>query len=198
MNDNSTNPSRPPRRNRGLLLGATAVAGVAMIATTAPVVAANLVTSGDLAKGAVTTSKIAKKAVKTGKLADNAVKTKKIKDGAVTSSKLAAGAVTRDHLAADLQSLWAVVWGGPSIVRGKGAVAVAFEGANTQYRVTFDRDISKCAYTATLSQPDSNDAEQIGIVNVSSMIGEPKAVLVRTRDADGVADSRGFTVHVWC
>lgn len=198
MNGNSST-NRPPRRTSArLLLGTTAVAGLAVIAATAPVAAGSLVTSDDLAKNAVTTSKIATKAVKANKIANGAVKTKKIKDGAVTSSKLAAGSVTRSHLAAELQPLWAVIWGGPSIVRGNGAVSVAFEGVSSQYRVTFDRDISKCSYTATLSQPDSNDPEQIGIVNVSSMIGEPKAVLVRTRDHDGVADSRGFTVHVWC
>jgi hypothetical protein len=209
MNDNSTGTTRPLARTRGrLLLGAAAVAGLAMMATTAPVVAGNLVTSGDLAKGAVTTPKIGKKAVKSKKLADGAVKTAKIKDGAVTtpklgdgavtSSKVAAGSVTRNHLAADLQPLWAVVWGGPSIVRGKGAVSVAHEGIDSQFRVTFDRDISQCGYTATLSQPDSNDPEQIGMANVSSMIGDPKSVLVRTRDHAGVSASRGFTVHVWC
>ncbi|MBJ7356189.1 hypothetical protein [Nocardioides sp.] len=199
MNVNSTDPNRPPRRaRRGLVLGASAVAGVAMLATTAPVVAANLVDSKDLAKGAVTSSKIAKNAVKTNKLAPGAVKTKKIKDGAVTSSKLAAGAVTRNHLAADLQPLWAVVWGGPSIVRGKGAVAVEHVGVDSQFRVTFDRDVSQCSYTATPSQPDSDDPQQIGMLNVSSAIGSANSVIVRTRDHDGVAQSLGFTIHVWC
>jgi hypothetical protein len=199
MNANRTSADHPPRRTRGgLLLGATAVAGLAVIAATAPVVAGNLVTTSDLAKGAVTTPKIAKKAVKANKLAKGAVKTGKIKDGAVTSSKLAAGSVTRSHVAADLQPLWAVVWGGPSIVRGKGAVAVQHEGANWVFRVTFDRDVSQCSYTATPSQPDSNDPEQVGMVNVSSMIGNPSSVIVRTRDQDGVGDSKGFTLHVWC
>ncbi|GAB3255825.1 hypothetical protein [Nocardioides dilutus] len=199
MNDNVRTTTHPPRRARGrLLVAATAVAGLAVVATTAPVVAGNLVTSSDIAKGAVTAPKIAKKAVKANKIANGAVKTKKLKDGAVTSSKLAAGSVTRNHVAADLQPLWAVVWGGPSIVRGKGAVSVQHEGANWVFRVTFDRDVSQCSYTATPSQPDSGDPEQIGMVNVASMIGNPNSVIVRTRDHDGVADSKGFTIHVWC
>lgn len=195
MNANSTSTNGSPRR--GLLVGAT-VAGVAMIATAAPVVAAGQVTTSDLAKGAVTSSKIAKKAVKANKIAKGAVRTNKIKDGAVTSPKLANGAVTRSHLASDLQPLWAVVWGGPSIVRGKGAVSVEHVGSNSQFRVTFDRDVSQCSYTATPSQPDSDDGEQIGMVNVSSAIGNPSAVIVRTRDHDGVAQSLGFTVQVSC
>jgi hypothetical protein len=199
MNANTRSTNRPPRRTTGrLLLGTAAVAGVAMIATAAPVVAGNLVTTSDLAKGAVTSPKIAKKAVKANKIAKNAVKTKKLKDGAVTSAKLADGSVTRSHVAADLQPLWAVVWGGPTIVRGEGAVAVQHEGANWVFRVTFDRDVSQCSYTATPSQPDSNDPEQVGMVNVSSMIGNPSSVIVRTRDQDGLADSKGFTIHVWC
>jgi hypothetical protein len=165
MNANSNHTNRPPRRARGGLILAAAVAGVAMVATTAPVVAGNLVTSKDLAKGAVTAPKIAKKAVKANKLANGAVKTKKIKDGAVTSPKLASGAVTRSHLAADLQPLWAVVWGGPSITRGNGAVAVAFEGVNSQYRVTFDRGhlrvrLHRHAQPARLGRPGADRHRQ--------------------------------------
>ena len=91
-----------------------------------------------------------------------------------------------------------MVWGGPAIPRGKGAVSVAFEGSPAQYRVTFDRDISQCSYTASMSSPKSNDVEQIGLVSVSSFAGDPKAVLVRTRDYDGTLPSHGFTVQVWC
>lgn len=199
MNDNR-NDHTGSRRRTGvrLVAGAAAVAAVAMVATTAPVVAKDLVTTSDLAKGAVTSPKIAKKAVKPRHLAQGAVKTAKIKNGAVTSAKLAPGSVSRNHVTADLQPLWAVVWGGPSIARGKGAVAVQFEGVNTQYRVTFDRDVSQCSYTASLSGRDSGDPEQIGMVNVSAFAGDPNAVLVRTRDHDGVAASRGFTVQVLC
>lgn len=208
MNDNSTTTITPRRSRRGLVAGAVGVAGIAVLATTAPVVAGNLVTSSDLAKGAVTTPKIAKKAVKAKKLADGAVKTPKIRDGAVTSaklgdgavtsSKLAAGSVGRAQLASDLQPLWAVVWGGPSILRGKGAVGVQFEGVNWAYRVTFDRDVSQCSYGVTMSQPNSASPEQVGMANVSSYNGDPKAVIVRTRDHDGVGDPKGFTVQVWC
>ena len=124
--------------------------------------------------------------------------TSKLKDGAVTSPKLAAGSVTRSHLGADLQPLWAVIWGGPTLLRGKGAVSVAHEGVNSQFRVTFDRDVSQCSYTATISQPNSQNTSQNGLVNVSSFTGDPKAVLVRTTDTDGVGESKGFTLHVWC
>jgi len=199
MNDNSTSTTRSPRRYRGrLLAGATVVAGLAVMAATAPVVASNLVDTGDLAKGAVTSPKIAKKAVKTKNLADGAVKTIKIQDAAVTSSKLAAGSVGRTQLAPDLQPLWAFVWGGPTINKGKGAVSVAVEGVVGNYRVTFDRDVSQCGYTATMASPKSTDPEQVGFIDVSSFSADPKAVIVRTRDTAGPLAPRGFTVQVWC
>jgi hypothetical protein len=188
MNANSTSSTRQPRRSRGLIAGVAAAAGLAVVGATAPVVAGTLVHTDDLANHAVTAPKIAKKAVKGKSLAPAAVKTGKLRDGAVT----------REKLAADLQPLWAVVWGGPAINKGKGAVAVAYEGVNSQVRVTFDRDVSKCSYTATMSQPDSQDLEQNGFVNVSSFTGDPKAVLVRTRDTAGAPAPRGFTVQVWC
>ena len=209
MNDNLTSTARPARRGtRRLIVGAAAIAGLALVASTAPGVAGSLIGSNDLAKGAVTAPKIAKKAVKTKALADGAVKTTKIQDGAVTSpkladgsvtaSKLAAGSVSRTNLAADLQPLWAFVWGGPTINKGKGAVSVAVEGVVGQYRLTFDRDVSACGYTATMASPKSTDPEQIGFINVQSFNGDPKAVLVRTRDSAGPLAARGFTVQVWC
>jgi hypothetical protein len=186
--DTSTCTTRRPRRSRGLIAGVAAVAGLAVIGATAPVVAGTLVHTDDLAKHAVTSDKIARNAVKGKALAAGAVKNRKIRDGAVTYAKLSA----------DLQPLWAVVWGGPTINKGKGAVAGAYEGVNSQVRVTFDRDVSKCSYTATMSQPDSQDVEQNGFINVSSFTGDPKAVLVRTRDTAGAPAPRGFTVQVWC
>ena len=202
MNANSTNTTLPSSRtrrgSRRLLGGAVAVAGVALIASTAPGVAGGLITSSDLANRAVTTPKIAKKAVKTKNLADSAVKTAKIKDGAVTTDKLAAGSVGRSQLAPDVQPLWAFVWGGPTINKGRGAVSVAVEGVTGQYRVTFDRDVSKCGYTATMASPDSTDPEQNGFINVSSFSADPKAVIVRTRDIAGPLAARGFTIQVWC
>ena len=200
MNANSTNTctTAPSRRGRRLLGGAAVIAGVAMAASTAPGVAGSLVGTSDLAKGAVTTPKIAKKAVVAKKIANGAVKTKKLASHAVTTDKLANGSVGRDQLASEVQPLWALVWGGPTINRGKGAVSVAVEGVAGNYRVTFDRDVSTCGYTATMASPTSTDPEQIGFVNVSSFAADPKAVIVRTRDTAGVVSAHGFTVQVWC
>ncbi len=77
-------------------------------------------------------------------------------------------------------------------------MSVAVEGVVGQYRVTFDRDVSQCGYTATMASPKATDPEQIGFINVSSFGPDPKAVIVRTRDSAGPLAARGFTVQVWC
>ena len=120
-----------------------------------------------------------------------------IADGTVGTGDLAAGSVGRAQLATDLQPLWAFVWGGPTINKGKGATAVESLSAGN-YKLTFDRDVSACGYTATMAAPTSISPEQVGFVSVSAFNGSPNAVNVRTRDFDGAPAAHGFTVQVWC
>jgi hypothetical protein len=185
MNTHSTTTNGRPSLRR--LLGVVAALVAVVMLAAAPSVAGKLINTKDIAKGAVTTPKIAKKAVKAKSLAD----------GSVRSAKIAPGAVTRAHLASDLQPLWAFVWGGPSINKGKGATAVS-SVSDGNYKVTFDRDVSACAYTATLAAPTSVSPEQTGIISVSAFTADPAAVNVRTRALDGSPAARGFTVQVWC
>ncbi|MDP3892400.1 hypothetical protein [Nocardioides sp.] len=177
------------KNRRGLVAGAAGLLALVLVATTAPVAANHLVVrTSDLVKGAVTTPKIAKGAVKPGKIAK----------GAVRSGKIADGAVTRSKMSTDLQPLWAMVWGGPSISRGRGAVSVEESGANWILKLTFDRDVSACSYTATPSAPTAGNPEQVGMISLRPFTGEPSALLVTTRDHTGAPDPLGFTVHVLC
>lgn len=194
----SKTPQQPPRRRR-IVLGAACVGAVLMALTMQPVAAKqDKVRTSDIAKKAVTAPKLAKQAVKTGKIREGAVTTAKIRDGAIAPGKIAPGAVGQAALADDLVPRWAVVWGGPTIVRGHGAVSVAYQGLNWQYRLRFDRDISGCSTTATLSGASAGDPEQTGMISVAPYAGDPNAVLVVTRDHDGVGDPRGFTVQILC
>lgn len=188
------------RRNRSrLVAGAVGLFALVLVATTAPVAANHLVVrTSDLVKGAVTTPKIDKRAVKAGKIAKGAVRSGKIAKGAVRSGKIADGAVTRSKISPDLQPLWAMVWGGPSISRGRGAVSVEEEGADWILKLTFDRDVSACSYTATPSAPTAGNPEQVGMISLRPFTGEPSALLVTTRDHTGAPDPLGFTVHVLC
>ena len=172
--------TRTTRARRSLAGAVAVVAAAALLTATSPVAAEQAGTgTTDIANGAVTTPKLAK----------NAVTAKKIKPKAVTRGKLKPA----------LRPMWAVVWSGPTIDRGRGAEGVSNVGASTfQYRVDFARNVSKCAYTAAISTAPAGGAEQIGMVSVAPFAGQPTSVLVVTRDHEGFGAPRGFTVRVDC
>lgn len=175
----TTSTTSPRRRSRGLAAAVAVVATTAMLTATSPVAAKVDVGTSDLANGAVTTPKLAK--------------------NAVTAKKIRSKAVTRAKLKPSLRPMWAVVWGGPTIDRGRGAVDVSTVGASSfSFQVEFNRRVANCAYTATLSTASAGGAEQIGMASVAPYSGDPKSVLVVTRDQDGVGAARGFTVRVDC
>lgn len=69
----------------------------------------------------------------------------------------------------------AVVGAGGNLIRGRGATAAAIESGPSTYRVTFDRDVSACSFTAT---PEGNASNQTLAVQSGT---DPKNVRV---DAD--------------
>jgi hypothetical protein len=81
----------------------------------------------------------------------------------------------------------AVVNGGGGLVRGRGATAARRDAGTNTYVVTFDRDISQCAYTAT---PTGATTAQTLSVQTG---GVPTNVRV---DAD--QNPTGFHLHVIC
>jgi hypothetical protein len=111
-----------------------------------------------------------------------------LRDDAVTTPKLAEGAVTEAKLAAPVLgrlALWAVVDDGTgALVRGKGATAAAKLEAPGRYTVTFERDVSGCAYAVTPADPGTGEPP-LGLLGAATTAGEPRSVTVRTADPAG-------------
>jgi hypothetical protein len=88
---------------------------------------------------------------------------------------------------------WAVVKKDGALVSGRGVVSV-IRGAPLVpvglYKITFDKDVTPCAYVATLSSP--------GLVSVKSGLGDTHSVIVYTRDLDTDRADRGFSLHLTC
>jgi hypothetical protein len=158
---------------------------------------ANSVGPAQLQKGAVTTPKIKDEAVTTGK----------VRDATLQSQDFAAGVLLRGAEGAagqagspgppgppgetgktggvDTTILWAVVAAGngvtpASIARGKHAVSANRTSAGYE-EVKFDRDVSACAYNATLGGTSS--AVSPGVYTPTSIYaisksGEPETVWV--------------------
>lgn len=96
--------------------------------------------------------------------------------------------------------LWAVVDGSaPSIVRGSGATGVSVPASTGTYEVDFNRDVSQCAYSATLGQPTAGLlGPAVGFVGVEPSYGVPNGVFVQTNDRTGTAANESFYLTVFC
>jgi hypothetical protein len=91
--------------------------------------------------------------------------------------------------------LWAVVDSNGTLARKSGATDVDKTG-DGRYEVTFDRDVSDCAYVASIGT--STTATPAGGELGVSQGNDPNDVFVRTRDSSGTFADRGFHLAVHC
>ncbi|HZD87802.1 MAG TPA: hypothetical protein VE088_07335 [Gaiellaceae bacterium] len=89
--------------------------------------------------------------------------------------------------------LWAVVNADGSIARSSGATGSTHPAAG-KYDVTFDRDVSACAYTATIGPASSGSAQ--GETDVAAQ--PPDGVAVETLDTTGTNADLPFHLMVVC
>ena len=82
----------------------------------------------------------------------------------------------------------AVVDTGGTLVRGKGVGS---------YNVKFDRDITTCAWVATIGSGDSSGSTQ-GSIRTLLATGTTDTVNVRTGNAVGANNDRKFHLSVQC
>ena len=97
------------------------------------------------------------------------------------------------------QNNWAVVQADGTLVRSSsvpGPVAVVHTASTGIYEVDFGKDVSACAYTATLG--DTGTATPpIGMIGVATD-GDADGVTVQTFDKTGTAVDAPFHVYVSC
>lgn len=175
----------------------------------------NSITTGKIKKEAVAAAKIKKNAVITAKIANDAVTTAKIADNAVTTGKIANDAVTGQKAneatfgqvpsakVAESASnvLWAVVKDPPG--SGNATLVRSSQPAPTitdevPVIVSFQRNVSDCAWLATRGLPGAEGAEAPGFAEVAGANGNPNGVDVRTRDDEGGITDGNFHLAVIC
>jgi hypothetical protein len=94
--------------------------------------------------------------------------------------------------------LWAVVKGDGTLARGSGVVAVSKpESTEGQYEVVFNRNVTQCAYIATLGSPFEGPPHG-GEASVASVAGNEDAVLVKTRNGKNEERNESFQLAVLC
>ena len=111
--------------------------------------------------------------------------------------------VSRKQMAAFLgrlvlrvQPLFAVITSDGVLVRGRGVTSVTKLGGSGAYEVIFDRDVSKCAYTASVGPPTTGTV--LGEVNIATRGGNDNGVFVDTNTSEGAAADKSFHLHVIC
>jgi hypothetical protein len=95
-------------------------------------------------------------------------------------------------------NLWAVV-NGPdgTLARGSGVTAAGMIGF-ADYVVSFNRDVSRCAYLATAGTAGTGLQGPGGILHVSQQEFNPTGVRVRTHDENAMPAIRSFHLAVVC
>jgi hypothetical protein len=91
--------------------------------------------------------------------------------------------------------LWAVVDAAGALARSTGTTGSIHLGPGT-YQVNFNRDVSGCAYTATIGPIGAGSSS--GDIDVATRAGNNNAVFIETRDNSGVVSDRPFHLMVAC
>jgi hypothetical protein len=98
------------------------------------------------------------------------------------------------------QNNWAVVSSTGTVVRHSGSTPItAAKSATGVYEVTFHKDVSGCAYVATIGDT-AHAAPGPGQITVSGDVdgGNPDDVQVQTFDKTGTAADSSFHLYVSC
>jgi hypothetical protein len=97
-----------------------------------------------------------------------------------------------------VRSLWAKVKDDGTLLAGKGATSVQVGGGG--YFVRFDRDITNCAYIATVGQQNTAyfDPGEVQATHTTGAGSPTRDVFVAMSDNDTGAISRGFSLVVVC
>lgn len=94
---------------------------------------------------------------------------------------------------------FAVVNQNGTLDRGKGVTfsSYAIPGTLGDYRVTFNKDVSRCMYVATLGTAYPS-TPATGEIMVAPDVADPRAVRVFTRTSTGLASNKPFHLFVGC
>jgi hypothetical protein len=141
-------------------------------------------------------SAVATTLVTSATIKDHTIKNVDIASDAVDSRVVKNKSLTLGDLAVKARPAWAHVAANGTVLRSSGGVTATSLGVDGQYSVNFGRDVSKCAYVATI---DFSDSANEGEVSVAPSDGNTKAVFVQTYLFSPAMDANmPFYLAVFC
>ena len=93
-------------------------------------------------------------------------------------------------------ALWAVANGSGTIVRSSGTTG-SKHLTTGEYEVDFNRDVTGCAYTATIGDP-AHGTPVTGFIGVAAREGEASGVYVETHNSAATLTNIAFQLAVFC
>ena len=141
-------------------------------------------------------SAVATTLVTSATIKDHTIKSVDIASDAVDSRVVKNKSIVTADLAPKARPAWAHINADGTLARSSGGVTSASLGVDGQYSVNFGRDVSGCAYVATI---DYGDSANEGEVSVSPRDGNVNAVFVQTFLFSPAMDSDlPFYLAVFC
>ncbi len=92
---------------------------------------------------------------------------------------------------------FAVINSDGTFARGKG-VNSSTNLTTGQYEVIFNRNVSRCAFIATVGSSASSGTEPTGEITTVRRVGTANGVFLSTHDSSGAFANRGFHLMVAC
>jgi hypothetical protein len=92
----------------------------------------------------------------------------------------------------------AVVAANGTLKRGIGAVLAAQPEGKGTYVVSFNTNISSCAYVVTIGETDSNGSQDAAVATVVGRSGDDHGVFIDIYDANGAEKNAPFHLDVGC
>jgi len=188
---------------RGSTFGTVVAAAVVIaVASTGGAVASGLITSAkiknntiksiDVRDGNLTGTDLADGSVKGADVGDGSLSGADIADGSIGGADIADGSLSNQ----DVGVLFATVNSDGTLANSSGGVSSSTTGTGG-YAVDFGRDVSNCAFDATLANPGTG-IPLAGSIVTADRNGNANAVLVRTYDTTPAAADRSFHLIVVC
>jgi hypothetical protein len=120
--------------------------------------------------------------------------------GACTGSRAVQRIGAQGGVTCTAEPMWALVNANATLGRGSAALVSVAQVNSTsgQFEVIFDRDISSCAYLASIGLAGNNATPPAGFVGTTGRQNKPNGIFVTTYNSAGTLTAESFFVQVVC